>query len=242
MSRVTATLIAAGLVFAAPPVWGQADYVSDEVIVRFASGVVTFPDDFAGTLPIDQVGFGDSDFQSVLLAEGVVSFTTLCPEWRNIEDEPQYDLWGDEIELIPFTDVYVLKLSAPADIRDLVGRLEEFDEVIHAEPNLLLDYGGSASRSLDDCPTPGDPNDEYFPQTVDFIGQWGLVNPGIHPDATYDVDVDADSAWCFEPYAVKNVGVTDSGSDHDHLDLVANLNLRLERGLNRPGFAGGPIP
>jgi hypothetical protein len=231
MSRVVRALIVASLV-AAPAVWAQADYVPDEVIVRFAPGAVNFPDDLPDTSPIDQIDFGDPGFQDVLVGEGVVSFTTLCAEWRNIEDEPQVDLWGDEIELVPFTDVYVLKLSAPADVRELISRLEEFDEVIHAEPNLMFEYAGSASRSLEDCPTPGDPNDQYFPQTETFIGQWGLVNPGIHPDAADDVDVDGDSAWCYQPFASKNVGITDSGTNQDHEDLLANINFRLQMGFD----------
>jgi regulation of enolase protein 1 (concanavalin A-like superfamily) len=84
---------------------------------------------------------------------------------------------------------------------DLIAALSGRSDVIYAEPNYLI-------RATDTIP-----NDPLFPE------QWFLFNPQAN-----GVDVHAPAAWDVNLGSGGHViGVVDTGIDHAHVDLAANL-------------------
>jgi subtilisin family serine protease len=97
-----------------------------------------------------------------------------------------------------------LALPAGADPLDAVAALSATGAVHFAEVNTIGSYGV----------TPNDPQ---------FSGLWHLHNTG-QTGGSVDADVDAPEAWDIQdgdPSVV--VAVLDSGTDHTHLDLHANI-------------------
>ena len=100
--------------------------------------------------------------------------------------------------------IHDLALLSGQDPLDLARRLEATGLVAWAEPNTIGEW----------VATPSDPR---------FADQWHLRNVGQTGGAS-DADIDADEGWDQQtgtPSVV--VGILDSGTDIDHVDLVANL-------------------
>jgi len=100
--------------------------------------------------------------------------------------------------------IHDLELMANQDPLDIARRLEATGLVDFAEPSTVGVWAA----------TPSDPR---------FVDQYHLRNTG-QSGGTPDADIDADEAWDIvagEPGVV--VGVLDSGTDIDHVDLVDNL-------------------
>jgi subtilisin family serine protease len=98
--------------------------------------------------------------------------------------------------------------SRTFDVDGLVNFLRTQPDVLYAEPNYALHAVAT-------------PNDQYFPLL------WGLLNTGQTANGTAGVagaDIDATNAWDVSTGSRSVVvGVIDTGIDHTHPDLVANL-------------------
>lgn len=100
--------------------------------------------------------------------------------------------------------IHDLELLPTQDVMEIVRRFEATGLVRYAEPNTFGDY----------VATPSDPQ---------FPSQWHLRNTG-QSGGTLDADIDADDGWDLNTgSAGVVVGILDSGTDIDHVDLVANL-------------------
>lgn len=128
----------------------------------------------------------------------------------------------DELDLsvkqvLPISQVQLLKLPEGQSVGAAVSALEEFANVKYAEPNFI--------RNADFTP-----NDTLYPE------MWGLNNTGqsfpLHGSGTtstrsggIDKDIDAPEAWELSTGSPDaTVAVMDTGVDYLHPDLAANIN------------------
>jgi hypothetical protein len=221
----TVTFLGAAGLGAVVPVAPLASdgYVDGEIIVRLEPGVVEFPNDGRDVAAVEDVQISDPRLGELLDAISAYEFKTVCPEWRHLNaDSIYHDISGEPLifPLIDFTDVYLVRFDLPADAGVVVDSLRTVASVEYVHPNLTFapqDCGASQSFPLD----------QKFLQTPTDPGQWGMHNPGVHPLAVANVDINAPAAWAIQPTCTKKIGIIDSGIDRDHPDLAANIDLVL---------------
>jgi subtilisin family serine protease len=100
--------------------------------------------------------------------------------------------------------IYDLRLMQGQDPLDMAARFQATGLVVYAEPVTIGNWAVL-------------PNDPRFPE------QYHLRNTG-QSGGTVDADIDADEAWDINAGSADVVvGILDSGTDIDHVDLVDNL-------------------
>ncbi|MBD3335973.1 MAG: S8 family serine peptidase [Candidatus Eisenbacteria bacterium] len=183
-------------------------------LVRFEPGVVDFPAeiDYGGNAFVASVE--DAEFSNPQLREslnllGVTTFKTLAPGWRHMEPEDFYDRHGRVVDLVDFTDAYLVRFEAALETDDVIATLRELPGIVHAE-----------------CDPPAQvfftPNDSLYPQ------QWHLNNTGADT-CEADYDVNAPEAWDVWQEAGTKIGICDMGIDKDHEDLQDFIDTGLSR-------------
>jgi subtilisin family serine protease len=119
------------------------------------------------------------------------------------------DLDAAVVERLPLKGVVRVRLDPGTSVAEAEAAFERRPEVRYAQPNHLYSF----SR------TPNDP---------DLSDLWGLHNTGQSvnslPGGTPDADIDAPEAWDTNTGSpAVTVAVVDSGVDHTHPDLAANM-------------------
>jgi hypothetical protein len=143
----------------------------------------------------------DGEVISARFAPGIAGLAGLL---ARVPAEVRAELAGLAVVRSNALGIVDLQLPAGADPVDMVARLAATGLVDFAELNASGTYGG----------IPNDPQ---------FFAQWSLHNTG-QSGGTPDADVDAPEAWDSiggAPSVV--VAVLDSGSEHTHSDLAANI-------------------
>jgi thermitase len=115
-------------------------------------------------------------------------------------------------EALPIKGMQLVRVARGTTVRAADRALERQEDVLYAEPNFVASPDAV-------------PNDPLFGQL------WGLDNLA-------DADIDAPEAWqSFTGSAAVAVGVVDTGIDHNHPDLAANVDAAAGRNLLAEGRA-----
>ncbi len=207
----------------------EESYRPDQAIVRFQPGLVEFPEHLGREVSLEQIAFGSESTRTLLRGLSVVSFRTIAPEWRHLPLPPHVDIHGNELAkpLIDFTDVYLLTL-ATSDAAAVVGTLGRMEQtVVYAQTNDRV--RGTADGDCD--PDSVIVNDEFFPETSTFPGQFCFNNTGVYQvgadTALVDIDINLREGWDVWSDVTVKVGIVDVEFDKDHDDLAGVFDPNL---------------
>jgi hypothetical protein len=214
-----------------PPVAGNC--ADGELIIRFAPGVISFPEDDLNEPTSFSASLGDADLslpalQSALAEVGAVSFATVAPNWRHLTPQRSRDIHGEPVKLIDFADVYRVGLSGAVSVNDAIARLQDEPGIIYAECDRITDFFTLP---------PNFPDDPLYGQ------QWHLENSG-DGDCEEGVDLNAYEAWelCYVPQTPYSphtkIGISDTAVNRTHPDLApficCTLSHSFPDSLQRP--------
>jgi len=184
----------------------SAEYVPDEVIVRFATDAATPPQGkTAGDAA--EFSYANPELESLLGVLGVTTLSRVCPEFGH-SSVYSVSVTGDSI-VLPFdvTDMYVLQLADTNVIATTLALRADTLNVLAASPNWIV-------------------HEDFVPSDSLFSDQWGLKNTGQYGGAVGE-DIRADGAWNIWTGASSpvSVAILDTGIDPNHPDL----NVVLDR-------------
>jgi subtilisin family serine protease len=168
-----------------------ADYVPGIVLVRLQRGVVELP--YGETEGNIESVTGNNDLKSFLQNAGFRKIEKLFPKFHPADTVTQLRN-GETVYVQDLSLVFKISIDQKADIETIVDSLNQYTDVIYAEPDYIL---GLSS----------------FPNDPRFGEQWALKQDT-------DCDIDADSAWSIETGNTNiKIGIIDLGIEYEHYDL-----------------------
>lgn len=175
--------------------FGGKQYASDQIIVKFHPGAISFPE-WKTRVDVTEVKSA-TDVSELFLASNTLAIKKVFPSFMET-DSIRVLKSGNRISIrnFAFHRVFILELEPGTDVLSAVEIFGSSPRVIYAEPDYI--YRAAA--------TPWDP---YFRNG----DQWAL-------EQASDEDIDATSAWDvgIGDYSIK-LAILDTGIDYNHLDL-----------------------
>lgn len=200
----------------------------EAVIIRFESGAISFPQDEPDAPQYFEAPAGDAvctmpSLEDLLADIGAESFATIAPGWRHMTPERSLDFHGNSVELVDFTDVYLVTLNGTMSVGDAIGELRGKPGIVYAERD-----GEVTVYEM-----PEAPSDPYYAEG--YCGQWYLNNvaDGECGDCVPDVDMNIPEAWaiCYERdppiKAGTKIGIMGTPVNETHEDLEEYFDYSL---------------
>jgi hypothetical protein len=214
-------------------------YAEDAVIIRFAPGVISFPQDrevdpqyFRAPLPDAMITL--PTLRARLEELGVDSLATFAPSWRHLDANPaaSLDLHGNRVDLVDFTDVYLAGLNGLASASEVIAGLWHRSGIVYVEADIKL-YPHS-------CPQEPYPDDDLY------ADQWYLNNTdeNCDEDPHHYWDLNVPQAWelCSCCGFGTKLAVIDGIFNGDHEELGPYIDMSLSRSFPDPGVSWNSAP